>query len=277
MDREGSPTAEPLETKEKELLSVEPTQRAKNEMKDEWEKGLEEGEGTEDEDFPIGEEPTWKELEYMIRKAPMTMIRVPKWREDLNSDAMASDIFISFTRDYWVSMLQNFLSEEKYPPAPKTVQEAIEVWSVGEVQRRIKQVIFASKYHEIYRKTNDAGRKLLGIKLKQLLGHLQRLPEATKSTESTRGHLWTYGGLGNGIRMLTNPKLYKIRGLRNEKLFERAATITGGWKEIRVRLLAADKGISLEDSRKGQKMKRARDRRSAKSKNKRQPPQRKKS
>lgn len=288
--------------------------------KDAEEETLENGGPTEE--FPIGDRPTWSEIEKAIQTRPLTMIREVAWQDETVVDLLAVELFIQFTREYWLTIRESFLAGGY--PEPKSLEEALRVWSVEEIDNRMTNVMFEtvrtywsglskgrseitfeerlgiffppidhqrneksnwrvlweygyiSRYHTEFKKLIAERQVRLHIGLKRLLGHVQCLPAAARCTGGTTGYLWSYGENKDGVRMLTNPKYYRIRGVSKEQKAKRSGPIMASQKEIMLRIRMENEGIPMEEIQRKEVVRKQKDRRSGKVKNSRKPPERKK-
>lgn len=274
--------------------------------------------GERNEEFPIGDRPSWSELEKAIRSRPVMMMREGVWGEERGVELLAIELFMRFSREYWVTIREEFLVGG-YPEV-KTLEEALSSWSVEEIESRMRSVTFEAvraywtglakgrlentfeerlgiffppadhrvneksswkilweygyigRYHVEWKKLGAEGRVRLNVGLKRLLGHVQCLPAAARCTEGTTGYMWSYNESKDGVKVLTNPKYYRIRGIGKEEKGKGIGRIMASRKEIELRIRMENEGISMEELERKEKVRKRNDKRSGRAKNARKPP-----
>lgn len=261
--------------------------------------------------YPLGEWPTWNKLVHCLDTDPTRVFSPWRWSTIRAWDEYAADLFIAFTKDMWLALDPSRLRNHFIPAT--TLKEAMQSWSISHVSQSLVSVKFLSNSHGLKKKTKrcqdfadlvdtffpeaDAlpskavwsrftqrhgylhmyleyketlsDEQFLDIKrnLGELLGHTQSLPNSTKSSKSSLGRLWS--GSHGTVDMLTNSKTYRIKGIGSEKQTAR--------KVMRINLPSYQVVTRLDEvqgiSTRASKNIRQRQKRSATSRNKRKPPQ----
>ncbi|KAH7889117.1 hypothetical protein F5I97DRAFT_1923652 [Phlebopus sp. FC_14] len=262
-------------------------------------------------EYPLGKRPTWEELVHCLDEDPTRIMHCWRWNSVQTWDEYASDLFIAFTNDMWLALdparLQNPLD------TMITLQEAIKSWSVSHVAENLLSVRFLPNSHGLDKRTKQCCdfedlldvffpqvqtlqrntvwmrfsqrhgylcmysefQETLSVEqfqnlkenLVELLCHVQCLPNSTKATQSSHGRLWT-GSCGT-VDMRTNPRWYRLKGLSSVKRTTRKVMrINLPTHQVLTRLDEAQ-GITSRASKTRQRQ----EKRSARSRNKRVPPQ----
>jgi hypothetical protein len=99
------------------------------------------------EQFPIGHAPTWKELAMAVQRDPRSMLRAWVWDPDWESNSDASRLFIHFTEQFWVTVHQQQLVSGRTTsrPKPKTLEEAMAVWTRPHLQQTLNSCDFIAR------------------------------------------------------------------------------------------------------------------------------------
>ena len=88
----------------------------------------------EQEMFPIGDKPTWQAVVTVIAERPWELMRPWKWDIRLEGlEPVVGKLFTDFTCQMWLLLNKNWLADPSNIPAPSTLQEAMECWSVAKI------------------------------------------------------------------------------------------------------------------------------------------------
>lgn len=235
----------------------------------------EEEEGLEDEErFPIGERPTWKEITRSVELNPTVLIR--RWDglpvellgysegccEEGSMEHKAGLIFVKFTRQIWMALHEEWRIEPEFDISPGNVPEAMLTWTVDFILNHCVEPIFRAcgiaglehvtgrrvasfgervkiyfplsdeelsgkgnfwtsfgqepgylhDFWELVRESTPAEGTELQRCLEELLEQCQCQPDSARSKSTNRG--WHVDR--KRVVILTNPKLYRIRGVGEE-------------------------------------------------------------
>lgn len=99
------------------------------------------------QDYPLGERPTWSEVQDLLKRDPLLLIQPFTWTSLLDIDLDTSDLIIQFTQDLWLALSKQVLSQ----PIPEisTLKEAMEMWSAAFVKDHLTHVTFLPNSHQI--------------------------------------------------------------------------------------------------------------------------------
>jgi hypothetical protein len=90
--------------------------------------------------YPLGEAPSWPDVERCIRDQPYLLMRPWSWSDDLGLlEQTACHLFLSFTTQIWTCLNARWRKNQTRI-SPKTVKEAIECWTVNKVFSEIIDV-----------------------------------------------------------------------------------------------------------------------------------------
>jgi hypothetical protein len=260
------------------------------------------------EKYPLGESPTWSQIQHCLKHSPLLLIRPWTWKDTLDIDPDTSELIVKFTLDLWLSLNEKVL--RKPIPQIKTLEKAMEMWSAASVDDHLLHVTFlpnacnistrkmsswsftdlASVYFPDPNSTVNPksawgtflekgylGRlkefkadlpeyefEKLTNNIQFIFGEMQCLPH---SITKGRGNLWK--SRAGSIEILTNPKCYKLVNVGKER--RRVIRVNARQTEISARLGKVHHGISVASY----KRERRKQERSSRSRNKRNPPKRK--
>jgi len=94
---------------------------------------------------PLGEAPTWAEVERCIEEEPWKLMRTWNWSEErLGSlNLTACQLFQKFTIQIWTCLNTRWRTDQE-AIRPTTLQEALKCWTLEFVHARIKSVAFVA-------------------------------------------------------------------------------------------------------------------------------------
>jgi len=94
------------------------------------------------EAYPLGEAPSWADVESCIRDQPWTLMRPWLWSDNLGLlNQAACQLFKQFTTHIWTCLNARWCTNED-PIRPESLHDAIESWTLTKVHARIKSVSF---------------------------------------------------------------------------------------------------------------------------------------
>jgi len=105
----------------------------------------------DDDEYPLGHAPTWKEIASSLQATPTTLI--PSWEKPLEIDrytdcepgtpeSCAAEIFMAFTCHLWILLHTFWRSRPEMTIKPETVADALQYWSVDFVMEEITDAEF---------------------------------------------------------------------------------------------------------------------------------------
>lgn len=261
-------------------------------------------------EYPLGEWPTWNELVHCLENNPIHIMQSWRWTSLRTWDDYASELFLTFTNDMWLAVAP--VRFRNPPHRASTLQEAVESWSVSHVANNFLSVRFLPNSHGLNKKTkrccdfadllnvffpqvdtlpqdavwmrfaqrhgylhmysefqaslSDEHVQNIDTNLAALLRHAQCLPNSTKATDSMKGSIWT--GSSGTVHMRTNSTCYRLKGVGSAKSTARKVMRINLPSQQVVTRIDEAQGISMRAS----KVRQRKEKRSAKSRNKRIPP-----
>jgi hypothetical protein len=82
-------------------------------------------------EFPIGPKPSWQAITTTLAQNPHVLMCKPAWDWVFYDHDAAANLFIQFTRDYWLTLADGYIIGDS--PKPDTLQEAMAIWSVHHI------------------------------------------------------------------------------------------------------------------------------------------------
>jgi hypothetical protein len=104
--------------------------------------------------FPLGEAPTWSEVQDCLKHDPMLLIKPWEWNSIWDKDTDTSELFAQFTTDFWLALDRRVLA--KPVPTTKTIKDAMELWSVAAIKQHLLDVSFIPNCHGISEKKKSS-------------------------------------------------------------------------------------------------------------------------
>ncbi|KAG1834034.1 hypothetical protein F4604DRAFT_1945172 [Suillus subluteus] len=210
---------------------------------------------TSSDDWPIGPQPSWKDVVQMIEDHPQLLMR--PWIYDSiwdPGDLNLGLLFVQFTREFWLQLggaqtTNDFMDAVTINPRIcNNLQEAMVCWSLDRMNQWIISIkfqacsaglegdkpgrphlSFSSKwkiywtegyiahYHEMCSELSEAQLEHLHERLDILFSNLQCLPDANKPTAKSPGSTWTLASGQDSIKIVTNPCFYRIQKVGGRK------------------------------------------------------------
>ena len=94
------------------------------------------------EDCPLGEAPSWKDVQRCIKEHPWKLMRPWVWSDNLGLlNQTACQLFQHFTTHIWTCLNLKWRTNQD-PIRPSTLQDAIHCWTLNEAHAQIKSVSF---------------------------------------------------------------------------------------------------------------------------------------
>ncbi|KAL4064649.1 hypothetical protein J3A83DRAFT_4376894 [Scleroderma citrinum] len=200
----------------------------------------------DDEQFPIGNMPTWSRLVKTIQ--------------------LVGKLFVQFTCQIWIQMDEAWLTDPQQRLEPTSLQDAIQCWTPNHTFKALQACTFKAcnaeipgsplvgrrqpsfseraniffpdpegerpaqrspwsvfwmkpgyiwEYHRSMKERNLLDRLEIDHGLQKIFSLLQTLPDSTKGTAKTPGKTWSVDG--DKVILVTNPKFYKIKGISTAK------------------------------------------------------------
>lgn len=93
-------------------------------------------------EFPWGRAMSWTMIKFALEDSPTRFIREwtmdPSWEVD--SQGQAASLFMTFTRDVWLTISEKFVSMNLVPK-PTSLEEAMQAWSVEFVNKLLRDKV----------------------------------------------------------------------------------------------------------------------------------------
>ncbi|KAI6096131.1 hypothetical protein F5141DRAFT_1067853 [Pisolithus sp. B1] len=201
----------------------------------------------DEEQFPIGNMPTWSRLTKTIRDQPWLVMRSWTWSRQLSYlEPVVGKLFVQFTCQLWIQMDNAWLMDPEKRPEPTSLEDApcnAEVpgstvtgrWQPNfsdrmsmffpEVMRekpawRSPWNVFwtkpgyISEYHDLMKDRTISEQFKVTNHLEKIFSLLQTLPDSTKGSAKTPGKTWRVED--ERVVLVTNPKFYRLEGISKE-------------------------------------------------------------
>jgi hypothetical protein len=243
--------------------------------------------------FPLGEAPTWSDLQSCLKHDPIKLIKPWVWNSAWDKDADTSELFNGFTNDVWLALDHKVLS--KPLSRTRTLKDSMELWSVASIKTNFLDVSFipngqgiskkkkscwsfrdlASKYfpdptvplapksawsgfreHGYLKRYQELKDRLTPARFKHLQNNLKLLFDNIQCLPShgkPGGRIWK-SRLGT-VEILTNPKHYKLKSIGNTPRTARKKVIrvNAHPAEVSARLGEIHSGIPTRVSKKSRR------------------------
>jgi len=95
--------------------------------------------------FPLGSCPTWADIVHVLHHEPLKLVREWMWDPNIDFNAVASGLFVNFTKHYWLTIQGSALLGDI--PNPRDLEEAMAVWTVSSLVERLSEVTFLASNH----------------------------------------------------------------------------------------------------------------------------------
>jgi hypothetical protein len=90
------------------------------------------------EEFPWGEEPSWPRIQQLLRTECCDFLRPWIMDPEQQAEDFVQRLFITFTRDVWLSMSSHVV-DERLLPHPISLEEAMHTWTAESVERVVSK------------------------------------------------------------------------------------------------------------------------------------------
>ena len=87
--------------------------------------------------FPLGPSPPWTQVVSTICDEPASLMREWRWIDHWDSNETASGLFTQMTTDIWLILNEKVIYTPPGSPHPKTLKEAMEVWTIEFIQKTV--------------------------------------------------------------------------------------------------------------------------------------------
>jgi hypothetical protein len=102
------------------------------------------------EEYPIGNAPTWGEIQGAMERDPGLLMREWVWEPLWEGHEGAASLFVDFTVDMFSLLDDAAYSSER--PKPTSLEEAMECWTVSSLQINLLDRMFSASTYQLMRK-----------------------------------------------------------------------------------------------------------------------------
>ena len=101
--------------------------------------------------FPIGHAPSWADIKHVLHHEPMKLLHTWIWNNDWDSNDVAGQLFIHFTRQFWMTIQEDCfvptVCTDHSQPDPDTLEEAMSTWTVPSLLSTLNRITCLPSNH----------------------------------------------------------------------------------------------------------------------------------
>lgn len=95
-----------------------------------------------DEDYPLGERPAWSTVCSTVKENPLKIMRPWVYKEDLDSNATASKMFIACTWQIWCAASSGHRTAGWRPSGDMSLEQAMELWTPEIINENVSDILW---------------------------------------------------------------------------------------------------------------------------------------